>query len=473
MLFNSFVFWGFFAAVLLLYRWLPHRSQNHMLLVASYIFYGYWDYRFLSLILLSTAVDYVAAKAVASSQHQGERRTWLVVSIATNLGILGFFKYWGFFTAEADALLQAMGFNSALPVLNIILPIGISFYTFQSMSYTIDVYRGQTKPAGRFLDFALYVSFFPQLVAGPIERSSRLLPQILQPRTVDRQAFHEGLYLIISGLFRKVVVADNMAPIVNSIFSRPTSELTAAEVMIGVYAFAFQIYGDFSGYSNIAKGIARWLGFDLMWNFRNPYFAISPSDFWRRWHISLSTWLRDYLYIALGGNRGGRLMTFRNLMLTMTLGGLWHGAAWNFVVWGVYHGLLLIGYRIAGLDGGDSTSTNKMSQFKRVLLIVLMFHLICFSWLLFRADSMEQITGMLATAGGGLGWTPFVTYSATMLLLFAGPLLVLDYVTERKNDLYYPIRTSGTTQIGMFAYMMLTLIIFPPPATQEFIYFQF
>jgi D-alanyl-lipoteichoic acid acyltransferase DltB (MBOAT superfamily) len=472
-LFNSFIFWGFFAVVLIGYRLLPHRAQNLFLLLASYVFYGYWDYRFLALILISTVVDFFVAQRLVQGQRSSARRIWLGVSMVANLGMLGFFKYWDFFVAEANQGLMAIGVNSALPLLEVVLPVGISFYTFQTMSYTIDVYRGVTKPTNRPLDFALYVAFFPQLVAGPIERSSRLLPQILTPRTVDRRALEEGAFLIVSGLFRKVVIADNMAPIVNRVFSRPLDELTAGEALVGVYAFAFQIYGDFSGYSSIAKGVARWMGFDLMWNFRNPYFARSPSDFWRRWHISLSSWLRDYLYIPLGGNRGGRARTFRNLVLTMALGGLWHGAGWTYIAWGLYHGALLIGYRLVGRDGGGEGARGEGSWWGRFFATLVFFHLICVSWLLFRAESMDQVWAFFQALGVGGLVTDFSLYALALIGFFVLPLMAFEYWTERREDLY-ALTHAPLWLVGVvYTYMILMLLLFPAPVAQEFIYFQF
>jgi D-alanyl-lipoteichoic acid acyltransferase DltB (MBOAT superfamily) len=317
-LFNSYIFWIFFLAVFALYslnrrlRW-----QNSVLLVASYVFYGFWDWRFLGLLFISTVIDFYVARALERTPEEDRRKALLAVSLGANLGILGVFKYLGFFTESMVELLNALGVQSSLNVLEVLLPVGISFYTFQTMSYTIDVYRRQLPATSNFFDFALFVSFFPQLVAGPIERASKLLPQLLQPRTPSNSAFAEGFYLVLLGLFKKIVIADNMAPIVNAVFSRDVATLSGAEVLVGVYAFAFQIYGDFSGYTDIARGVAKWLGFDLMLNFRMPYFAVSPSDFWGRWHISLSSWLRDYLYIPLGGNRRRPLLTYRNLMLTM------------------------------------------------------------------------------------------------------------------------------------------------------------
>ncbi len=329
MLFNSYCFWLFFLVVFVLYAGLNHKWQNRLLLVASYIFYGAWDWRFLSLIWISTVVDFFVALKIDehrhSSNHERQKKLWLIVSLCTNLGLLGFFKYCGFFVEEMGQLMDWLGVPLSLPSLSIVLPVGISFYTFQTMSYTIDVYRDQIRPVRDFEGFALYVAFFPQLVAGPIERSTHLMPQIIKPRQLTSDGYIEGLYLVLLGMFKKVVIADNMAIIVNAVFQSPVSQLSGLECLLGVYAFAFQIYGDFSGYSAIARGVSKFLGFDIMVNFNLPYFAQSPQEFWHRWHISLSTWLRDYLYIPLGGNRHGTARTYRNLMVTMVLGGIWHG----------------------------------------------------------------------------------------------------------------------------------------------------
>lgn len=473
MLFNSFVFWIFFAIVLALYRVLPHKSQNHMLLVASYIFYGYWDYRYLSLIFLSTLVDYWVANWIHDSQTQRRKKSILLISLVANLGFLGFFKYYNFFARELSVALEGIGLSVPLPFLEIVLPVGISFYTFQTMSYTIDVYRGVTKPARNFLDFALYVSFFPQLVAGPIERSNHLLPQILRPRNATTEQFIEGLYHILFGLFKKVVVADNMAPIANHIFSRPVADLTGPEILLGVYAFAFQIYGDFSGYSSIAQGVAKWMGFDLSWNFKMPYLSGSPSEFWQRWHISLSQWLRDYLYIPLGGNRGGTLMTSRNLMLTMLLGGLWHGAAWTFIIWGLYHGVLLVIYRIGeylGKLGGIRLPRNRLL---RMLNVVFFFHLICISWLLFRAESMDQAWSMLLKMSTDQTVTELTKYGFAMLAFFVTPFMVLELWIEKSGDLLRVVNSHWLFRSLVYSYFAIMIWVFPPLANQAFIYFQF
>ena len=471
MLFNSFIFWFFFLAVIVLYRQLSHTPQNRLLLIASYIFYGFWDYRFLSLIFISTVIDFFAAQNIVAAEEKNKKKRWLIISIVFNLGMLGFFKYWNFFTAEFSEFLTLLGFVASIPMLDVVLPVGISFYTFQTMSYTIDVYRGKTKPTDQFLDFALYVSFFPQLVAGPIERSSHLLPQITLKRKTNGHDFSEGFYHVLTGLFKKVVIADNMAPLVNTVFARPINDLTGPEIIIGVYAFAFQIYGDFSGYSSIAKGIAHWMGFDLMWNFKNPYFSASPSEFWTRWHISLSSWLRDYLYIPLGGNRGGLKKTFRNLMATMCLGGLWHGAGWTYILWGFYHGVLLIVYH--ALEGDKSVEKKAVGHMNKLIRTILFFNLIAISWLFFRAESIGQIGDMILLVLSDFTVTAFTMYGATMILFFVTPLMLLEYWTERSENMLVLIETGWKIRLIVYSYFIGMLIIFPPLINQEFIYFQF
>jgi D-alanyl-lipoteichoic acid acyltransferase DltB (MBOAT superfamily) len=471
MLFNSYIFWAFYAVVFVLYRWLPHNGQNWLLLAASYVFYGYWDVRFLLLMIATTAVDYGVGLCLDAERFRKHRKAVLVVSICANLGVLGFFKYYGFFAREFAALMANIGLSSSLPVLNVVLPVGISFYTFQSMSYTIDVYRREVAAVKSLRDFALYVAFFPQLVAGPIERSSNLIPQVIHPRHPHPGQFWQGLYDVATGLFRKVVIADNLAPVANTIFQTDPSRLSGMETLIGVYAFAFQIYCDFSGYSAIARGTARWMGFDLMENFHMPYFAVSPSDFWKRWHISLSSWLRDYLYIPLGGNRGGEWKTARNLMLTMILGGLWHGAAWTFIAWGTIHGLMLVafkwydGWRLAG---------RPLSPMARAGRIVLMFHLVCVTWLLFRASSLTQAWAMFTTIFTNFHVTPFAVSCATLVAFFAIPLLLIDWFSQQSHDpgswlAHRPL----AWQSAALSYLLLMVTFFPPSQVHEFIYFQF
>jgi len=469
MLFNSFYFWLFFLTVWAVYWRLSHRGQNLLLLVASYYFYGCWDWRFLGLILLTTTWDYLFARAMAATTSPSLKRGLLCSSVALNLTVLGFFKYYGFFSNELATWMTSLGLTPLLPTLNIVLPVGISFFTFQSMSYTIDVYRGEIQPARRWSDFALYISFFPQLVADPIERAQTLLPQVLQPRTWKPGDFAAGLHEIVLGLFQKIVVADNMAVLANCVFATPTNELTGVEVLLGIYAFAFQIYGDFAGYSSMARGVAKWLGFELMLNFKQPYFAIDPSDFWRRWHISLSQWLRDYLYIPLGGNRGGEWSTNRNLMLTMLLGGLWHGANWTFIVWGALHGLLLCVYR-AWIP---PVKAEELSWFSRLSRMVLMFHLVCLGWLLFRAETISQAGGMLWQLATVPGVTPLATTILGTMLLCAGPLLAYEAWVEARGRKEALLEIHWLPRGLAYSYVALMCLFVPPPVAATFIYFQF
>jgi D-alanyl-lipoteichoic acid acyltransferase DltB (MBOAT superfamily) len=470
MIFNSFIFWGFFAVVLLLYWRLPLQGQNHFLLVASYIFYSYWDWRYLGLLGASTIVDYYVGYYLVRIDDARRRKLLITVSVVMNLTFLGFFKYCGFFVAEFAELLRALGFEPHLPVLQIVLPVGISFYTFQSMAYTIDVYRGVTKPASSLPTFALFVAYFPQLVAGPIERSSQLLPQIENERRYRQGAFAEGLYHILLGLFKKVIVADNLAPIANRVFDTPAVDLTGTEMLIGVYAFAFQIYCDFSGYSSIAQGVSKWLGIDLSYNFRMPYFSRSPSEFWQRWHISLSQWLRDYLYIPLGGNRKGPTRTYINLFLTMLLGGLWHGAAWTFVAWGAWHGLLLIAYRLAGTETFEKPASSVAVV---VLQAVAMFNFVCIGWIFFRAASIEQAFGMIGALGHGFALTDFALYAGTLLAFFAAPLLAFEWYVYRRRDMVVALSRPAWQRVMLYGYLTGMVVVFPPLAQQVFIYFQF
>ena len=476
MLFNSYTFWIFFLAVYLLYRRLDHKWQNRMLLAASYVFYGAWDWRFLSLIWLSTGIDYVVGLKLGDRHgretSQRARKGWLALSVCANLGLLGFFKYYGFFTHEMAGLLDSLGVPVALPSLNIVLPVGISFYTFQTMSYTIDVYRRQIGPTRNLEAFALYVAFFPQLVAGPIERSTHLMPQVLNPRCSKPGDFAEGLYLVALGMFKKVVIADNMAEIVNGVFQSPLSELSGLDCLVGVYAFAFQIYGDFSGYSAIARGVAKWLGFDIMVNFNLPYFAQSPREFWHRWHISLSTWLRDYLYIPLGGSKHGTFATYRNLMLTMLLGGLWHGAGWTFIAWGLLHGVLLCIDRAFGLTPSKSAARRAPWWFA-VVNVLVTFHLVCLGWLLFRAESIGQAWGMLTLMVTNHQVTAFTEYGFGLILFYVLPLMMYELWLSVRNDLDRLVKVFWPVRAAVYSYMALMIVFFHPVVKHEFIYFQF
>ncbi|MCB1203789.1 MAG: MBOAT family protein [Verrucomicrobiae bacterium] len=469
MWFNSFSFWLFLAVVLLVYHRLGHRLQNRFLLLASYFFYGCWDWRFLFLILFTTAFDFFAARRIEASADATVRKYWVTASLVVELGVLGVFKYFGFFLTEFNRVLSVLGLEHWEPGFRLILPVGISFYTFQALSYTIDVYRGRTTPCRHFLDFALYISFFPQLVAGPIERSHHLLPQVENPRPrVSEALFREGLYLVITGLFLKVVIADNMAWLANFVFDAKPGELNGAEVLLGIYAFAFQIYGDFAGYSAIAIGVSKWMGFDLMENFRRPYFAANPREFWQRWHISLSTWLRDYLYIPLGGNREGEWKTRRNLILTMVLGGLWHGAAWTFVIWGAIHGVWLAIHRpwFARSPGGNGRGA-------RLLGIVVTFHLVCLGWVFFRAESFGAAIALLSSLAAPWQFSDFLTTGICLMVFFLGPWLAFEFWMERQNDSARLLGLPWPIRVFAYLYALLMLLFFAAPKPVEFIYFQF
>jgi alginate O-acetyltransferase complex protein AlgI len=474
MLFNSYIFWIFFAVVFVLYRRLGHRGQNYMLLGASYIFYGYWDWRFLFLMLFSTAVDYAAALLIARSNSTIRRKSVLATSIVIQLTLLGLFKYYGFFSQQLASLFSFAGVPVYVPVLKFLLPVGISFYTFQTMSYMIDVYRNEYPAEKSFINFALFVSFFPHLVAGPLVRATKLLPQIGMPRLRRADDFREGLYYITIGLFKKVFVGDNLATVANLIFQTNPNNLSGLECLVGIYAFAFQIYCDFSGYSSIAQGLAKWLNIDLTTNFNLPYFATSPSEFWRRWHISLSTWFRDYLYIPLlkrGSQPAPRRRLFASVMVVMLLSGLWHGANWTFVLWGLYHGLLLVLYRLFSRKAHTEQQSMRLGSF--LVRAIVMFQLVCLGWLLFRAESIAQVGTMLTRMISDLRWTPLVSSGFGMIAFFAGPLVIYEFWLERRCDLLSLVRTDWRVRALAYSYCALMLLFFPPPVSNVFIYFQF
>lgn len=472
MSFASLQYAVFLTIVYVLYRFMTHRQQNLMLLVASYIFYGAWDWRFLSLMFISTLVDYAVGVRLKTTDDPRGRRMLLLVSLVSNLGMLGVFKYCNFFAESFAELLGVFGLSASWTTLHIVLPVGISFYTFQTLSYTIDVYRKDLEPTDRFLDFALFVSFFPQLVAGPIERASHLLPQVLGKRTITWDQTTRGLYLILFGLFKKVVIADGVAGCVDAIYNSPGA-VTWLDVVLATYLFALQILGDFSGYSDIARGTSKLLGFDIMTNFSLPYFSTNPSEFWRRWHISLSTWLRDYLYIPLGGNKLGTAKTYRNLMTTMVLGGLWHGAAWNYVLWGVYQGGILCIHRLIGWKPKERR--NVVSAFVvKAIFVALFFQVTCYGWLLFRARSFEQIwnyTVILATHIGEFTTSvpppPFATLIGIPLLL------VLDAFEYRTGTAQFYRQWVTPARGVLYAALLFIFLMGTSNEPSQFIYFQF
>ena len=435
MLFNSAAFAIFLPVVLALYYSLPHRAQNRLLLVASCLFYAAWDWRFLFPLLFSTTIDYYSAYRMEQLVNAGapkeSRKKYLILSVVTNLGLLGFFKYFNFFNTSFSDLMGVFGWNVNPVMLEIILPVGISFYTFQALSYTIDVYRGQLHSTPHFADFFLAVLYFPHLVAGPIQRAHNLISQVVTPRVVTAEKIGEGMHLIFWGFFKKVFIADNLAPIVNTTFANPAP--SGFDTAIAVFAFAIQIYCDFSGYTDIARGVAKLMGFEFMLNFNLPYFATNPSDFWNRWHISLSSWLRDYLYIPLGGNRGTTRQVYRNLMLTMVIGGLWHGAAWNFVLWGFYHGSLLVLHRMVSpiIDRRLQPAIPMGTAAFRAASIFTMFLFTCYGWLLFRATSFEQIHNM--TVALTRPFDGFDELIAVRVLLISSPLILVQVIQYLGN----------------------------------------
>jgi len=468
MLFNSGTFIVFFAVVLTLY-WLlrDYRLQNALLLVASYVFYSAWNWKFLFLLMASTIVDYIVGLRMNKAATPAGRRMYLLASLSFNLGMLGFFKYFNFGIESLAVLLQQIGLTPHLPTLYVILPVGISFYTFQSIGYTLDVFRRKREPIRDPLVFAVYVAYFPQLVAGPIERSTTLPPQFEKPRTLTGEDFRIGSEWILLGYFKKVVIADTLAPMVDYVFTHPR-DTSGIVSLVGIVAFALQIYGDFAGYTLIARGISRWMGIRLMQNFRRPYLARSPRDFWTRWHISLSTWLRDYLYVGLGGNRKGGTRTYINLMVTMLLGGLWHGARWNFVLWGAYHGVLLVICHALGVGKGETRARPVVVLGQ----IALTFLLALGGWLLFRVASMDQLGAIVENIATNFRWTPDLHfYVRPTLTMFA--LLVAYHVwQEKRRDEFILLHANQWLRFGAYAFMVLTIVSFrfTPVA---FIYFQF
>ncbi|HTJ53446.1 MAG TPA: MBOAT family O-acyltransferase, partial [Cyclobacteriaceae bacterium] len=396
MLFNSLVFLVFLGVVLPVFYLLPQRFKKIFLLLASYTFYGYWDWRFCSLLLLSTVMDYYLGHVIYTETDEKKRKRLLYLSLLVNLTLLGFFKYFNFFV---DSFAQVFGTQLDSVHLHVILPVGISFYTFQSLSYTFDLYRKKLEPAKSLLDYSVFVSFFPQLVAGPIEKAVHLLPQVEKIKMPDRQYIKEGAILITTGMFKKIIIGDTIGKYVDNVFAEP-GNFSSGELICTLIMFAVQIYADFSGYSLIAKGCGKLLGVTLMDNFNQPYLASSITDFWRRWHISLSDWLKDYVYIWwLGGNRKGKFRTYLNLMATMLLGGLWHGANWTFVIWGGIHGAALAFHKFILGDKKVETRftfNGSTSLVKFIFNVLFTFLIVLFAWLFFRASDLKTATTILS-----------------------------------------------------------------------------
>ena len=496
MVFNSLHFAAFFAVVFTVVSLLRNKvtGRNAFLLVCGYYFYGMWDWRFLGMLWFTTLFDYfcgrmlgdatrdAAGKAVRSSKD----RAFLIASLVINLGVLSFFKYFNFFIDSLGVFLERFGLHEHLPVLRVIAPLGVSFYTFQSISYVVDVYRGLIKSERNLLTYATFVAFFPPLVAGPIERASHLLPQLQRPSNQTWERICQGTYLIGWGLFKKVVIADNIADVSAEVFKKFLPEAMSFDgngalgagitAWIGMYAFAIQIYCDFSGYTDIARGVARCMGFELALNFDLPYFSVNPGEFWRKWHISLSSWLRDYLYIPLGGNRKGNIRTYVNLMLTMLLGGLWHGAAWTFVVWGAYQGMLLCVHRAIQptLEKAIPADSKFGASFAwRAMRVVFMFHLICIGWLFFRAETMKQAWVMLKAALTSPKWISLDPKLNLTLLVCFTILLVVQLAQAWKKDALIGFRLPIPLRAVAYAAILLGIVIFGDANGSQFIYFQF
>jgi len=467
MLFDTPIFFAFLAAVTLCYWCLTFRNQNKFLLVASYFFYGWWDWRFLCLMIASTVIDYFIAIKIADTEDRRMRRVLLALSLLVNFSILGFFKYFNFFADSLVTALSTLGIHASMPLLRIILPPGISFYTFQEVAYIVDVYKGKLPPSRSFLDYGLFISLFPHLIAGPIQRPSHLLPQVQKPRSWDSEKGFDGLLLILEGLFRKCVIADNCALIANAAFGGSFGKPSILVGLLGMYAFAWQIYGDFSGYSSIARGCAQLLGFHFMVNFRQPYLAESIQDFWRRWHISLSTWLRDYLYIPLGGNRNGERQTYRNLLLTMLLGGLWHGANWTFVIWGGIHGSALAAER--KFAGENVQRAGILWKWMRRIFI---FHIVCLAWIFFRAQSLGAAWAMLK-GFTAWSWRPEFPAAFMFLAMFSLPLMLLDLYLESSGDEYFFASRAVRPRVAFGLACALVIAFLGANQANAFIYFQF
>ncbi len=482
MLFNSIEFGVFLPIVFVLYWFVTQghlKWQNALIGLASYFFYGWWDWRFLLLIFASTLVDFQVAKAMERSPG-AERKKWLLwISLSANLGLLIYFKYWNFFVDSFLGAFTFFGREFDPWMLNVILPVGISFYTFQTLSYTIDVYRGRIRASHDFTAFAAYVSFFPQLVAGPIERAGRLLPQFYRPRTFDYAQAVLGGKQIIWGLFKKMVIADNCAVVVNHVFDQPEA-FPASTLVLGAVMFAFQIYGDFSGYSDIAIGTARLFGIELMRNFAYPYFSRNVAEFWRRWHISLSTWFRDYLYIPLGGSRGPRWLVIRNTFIIFLVSGFWHGANWTFIVWGGLHALFFLPLllrsknrrylEVVAVEGGFPSLREGIGMVRTFLLVTL-------AWIFFRAESVGAAWGYLqGMADPSLLEIPSFPgrLEALITMGFILLMLVIEYAgrTREVPLTRWDERWSRWGRFG-FYYLAACIIALFAGREQAFIYFQF
>lgn len=477
MLFNSFTFLAFFPIVFFCYWFVFQRNlraQNGLIVFASYIFYGWWDWRFLGLIAFSSLLDYKLGYLLSIETKPRVRRLLMGISILVNLGLLGFFKYFNFFIDSAVDFLQILGFQANISSLQLILPVGISFYTFQTMSYTIDIYRRKLEPTDDPIAFFAFVSFFPQLVAGPIERASNLLPQFLQKRTFTYERGVRGMEMILWGFFKKVVIADNCAMVVNQVFDR-MHEASTIELILGMFLFSFQIYGDFSGYSDIAIGLGTLLGFQLMTNFKTPYFSVSIVDFWRRWHISLSTWFRDYVYFPLGGSKVSFGITIRNVILVFLVSGLWHGANWTFVFWGAIHAMVFI-FVLWRNQGRSPSEEGNKHDFSQIMVAVfsgfLTFAVVTLAWVFFRSGSIDAAFQYLTNIFLHVGNQSRLRLAYQVPLFFVGLMLLLEWKgRKRVSVLDFP---SLSVKYGLYLVFFLSILFYGAFVdSHQFIYFQF
>jgi D-alanyl-lipoteichoic acid acyltransferase DltB (MBOAT superfamily) len=457
-LFHNWIFLLFFAIVYPVYLVVKGtRFRSLWLLIASYVFYGWWNPLYLLLIAYSTSVDYLVVSAMS---RWGRRPLWLCLSIANNLSLLGFFKYGKFITNNLNALLSRLGVAWAIPMPDILFPVGLSFFMFESMSYTIDFFRGHIERERSFIRYAAFVSLFPQLLAGPIERARNLLPQLQREPRIARQDVADGLSLFVVGLFKKVALADYLATYVNEVYAVPDLYSSSA-LMLATFAYAWQIYFDFSGYTDMARGVARVMGFDLMLNFNNPYLATGLGEFWQRWHISLSTWFKDYVYISLGGNRKGEIRTYVNMFLTMVISGLWHGAQWTFVLWGVFHAL-----------GRVATRELERSRFyrervPRCVKQAYVFVFVCFCWIFFRAETLTDAwTIVTRIAAGGVSDPA----CPLLMLVLIASVWLYQFIYESRARRVLEMRP---VRIGLIVAMIMYVAVFATSSSEAFIYFQF
>ena len=480
MLFSSIEFAVFLPLVFTLYWFVlckNLKTQNFFLLVASYIFYGWWDWRFLGLICISSLTDFILGLRIQQSHIKPTRKLYLIISILVNLGFLGVFKYYNFFIENLTVALESIGWQANTTSLKIILPVGISFYTFQTLSYTIDVYRNKIQPTTDIISFFAYVSFFPQLVAGPIERAANLLPQFHQKRQFSYKASVDGMQQILWGLFKKMVIADNCALLVDKVFSTP-GEYHSITLMLGAVFFAFQIYGDFSGYSDIAIGTARLFGFNLMQNFAFPYFSRDIAEFWRRWHISLSSWFRDYVYIPLGGSRVTKPKIIRNVFVIFLVSGFWHGANWTFIIWGAIHAALFLPLLLFNRNRKNVAFGHGRFQLLRFLSRIATFILVCLAWIFFRAENLthalDYFQALFTNTQNIPHWSDLLTKKMDWLyIIFISILLIFEWKHRSKQhglDIRY-IRPIG---LRISIYLLIALLIFYFSGdAKSFIYFQF